>query len=78
MEVGAWVYKHMDGISGVSFLPRDTGSYRQAPYEEIDETKYNEMVKSQSLTIDWTKFKEETDTTTGSQQLACVAGVCEL
>jgi ribonucleoside-diphosphate reductase alpha chain len=78
MEVGSWVYKNMDGISGVSFLPRDTGSYRQAPYEEIDETKYNEILKTQNVSIDWTKFKEETDTTTAAKELACSAGVCEL
>jgi len=78
MEVGAWVYKNMSTLSGVSFLPRDTGSYRQAPYEEIDEAKYNELVAQSQVDIDWTQFKEEDDTTTGSQNLACVAGVCEL
>ena len=78
LEVGAWVYKNMATLSGVSFLPRDTGSYRQAPYEEIDEAKYNELVAQSQVDIDWTQFKEENDTTTGSQNLACVAGVCEL
>jgi ribonucleoside-diphosphate reductase alpha chain len=78
MEVGAWVYKNINVISGVSFLPRDTGSYRQAPYEEIDETKYNELLASQNVNIDWTLFKEETDTTTSAKELACSAGVCEL
>ena len=78
MEVGAWVYKNIDSLSGVSFLPRDTGSYRQAPYEEITEEQYNEMVKAQSLDIDWTQFKELTDNTESAKTLACVAGVCEI
>jgi ribonucleoside-triphosphate reductase (thioredoxin) len=78
LEVGAWVYKHIDDISGVSFLPRDTGSYRQAPYEEIDNTKYSEMMKTQNVQIDWTKFIEVTDTTTAAKELACSAGTCEL
>ena len=78
LTVGAWVYKNIDYISGVSFLPRDNGSYRQAPYEEIDEAKYNELLSSQKVEIDWTTFKENTDTTTGSQNLACVSGICEL
>ena len=78
MEVGAWVYKNMASISGVSFLPRDTGSYRQAPYEEIDEAKYNELLATQDVNIDWTEFKEETDMTEGMQTLSCSAGVCEL
>ena len=78
MEVGAWVYKNMATLSGVSFLPRDTGSYRQAPYEEIDEAQYNTFVAAQATKIDWTEFKEETDTTTSAKELACSAGVCEL
>jgi ribonucleoside-diphosphate reductase alpha chain len=78
MEVGAWVYKNMATLSGVSFLPRDTGSYRQAPYEEIDEAQYNAFVAAQATKIDWTEFKEETDTTTSAKELACSAGSCEL
>ncbi len=78
MDVGAWVYKNIDQISGVSFLPRDNGSYRQAPYEEIDEAKYNELISNQKIQIDWTKFKEETDNTENTKTLACSAGVCDL
>jgi len=79
LEVGAWVYKHLDAISGIAFLPRDTGTYRQAPYEEITEDKYTELVKEQSgIHIDWTGFHEETDTTVGSQELACASGFCEI
>ena len=78
MEVGAWVYKNMATLSGVSFLPRDTGSYRQAPYEEIDEAKYNELLANQNVEINWVEFKEETDQTTGTRVLACSSGVCEI
>jgi ribonucleoside-triphosphate reductase len=78
LDVGAWVYKNINNISGVSFLPRDNGSYRQAPYEEIDEAKYNELVGSQKVELDWTKFMEETDNTENSKTLACSSGVCEL
>jgi ribonucleoside-diphosphate reductase alpha chain len=78
MEVGAWVYKNISILSGVSFLPRDNGSYRQAPYEEITEEQYNELAKNQNLDITWTEFMEETDTTTSVKELACSAGVCEI
>jgi ribonucleoside-diphosphate reductase alpha chain len=78
MEVGAWVYKNMATLSGVSFLPRDTGTYRQAPYEEIDEAKYKEMVASLPPGIDWTLFMEEDDQTTGTRDLACSSGTCEI
>jgi ribonucleoside-triphosphate reductase len=78
LEVGAWVFKNIHVLSGVSFLPRDNGSYRQAPYEEIDEAKYKELVKVAPPVIDWTLFNEETDTTIGSQTLACSSGQCEI
>jgi ribonucleoside-diphosphate reductase alpha chain len=79
MEVGAWVYKNISVLSGVSFLPRDNGSYRQAPYEEIDEAKYNELLALQNVDINWVEFMEETDTTTSAKELACTAaGGCEV
>jgi len=78
LDVGAWVYKNMSGLSGVSFLPRDNGSYRQAPYEEITKEQYEELLKEIPKDIDWTGFKEETDTTTSAKELACSSGVCEI
>ena len=78
MDVGAWVYSNIEVLSGVSFLPRDTGVYRQAPYEEITEDKYNELMKTQNIDIDWTEFHEDTDNTENTKTLACTAGVCEL
>jgi ribonucleoside-triphosphate reductase len=80
MEVGAWVYKNFDMISGVSFLPFDGGSYRQAPYQELTEEQYDEWVTKMPETIDWTMLQhfEKEDTTTGNQELACSAGVCEV
>ena len=80
MEVGAWVYKHFDKVSGISFLPYDGGSYTQAPYEEITEEQYRELESKFPKEIDWTKLSEyETeDATVSSQTLACTGEVCEL
>ena len=78
MDVGAWVYRNMDNLSGVSFLPRDNGTYRQAPYEEVTKEKYEELLSTQRLDIDWTEFHEETDNTENVKTLACSAGVCEI
>lgn len=78
LEVGAWVYKNLNIISGVSFLPRDNGTYRQAPYEEITKEQYEELLAKTKVDIDWTGFKEETDNTENMKTLACSAGVCEL
>ena len=76
-SVGAWVWDHFDEISGVSFLPYDGGTYRQAPYEECTEEQYNEL-KAKMPKIDWSLFKEQTDNVEGAQMLACVAGSCEI
>lgn len=76
-EVGAWVWKHFDEISGVSFLPHDGGTYRQSPYETCSEEEYNEL-KSKMPKIDWNLFKETTDNVEGVQTLACSAGACEI
>ena len=80
MDVGAWVYKHFDDLSGVSFLPYDNGTYKQAPYTQITEEEYIAALADMPESIDWTKLAEfETeDRTTGSQELACTGGVCEV
>lgn len=80
MEVGAWVYKHFDEVSGISFLPYSDHSYQQAPYQEITEELYEELKSKMPLEIDWSKLQdfEKEDTTTGSQDLACMGGVCEV
>ena len=77
-EVGAWVWKHFDEISGISFLPYDGGTYRQAPYEEITEEEYNELLAKVPQDIDFSKLVEETDNVEGVQTLACTGGVCEI
>ena len=76
-SVGAWTWEHFDEISGVSYLPYDGGTYRQAPYEECTEEEYNAL-KAKMPTINWSELKENTDNVEGAQQLACVAGVCEI
>ena len=77
LDVGAWVYRNFDSLSGVSFLPTDTGSYRQAPYEEISKEQYLSLASSMPE-IDFGDYTEIVDNTISSQELACSAGVCEL
>ena len=73
LEVGAWVYKHFDEMSGVSFLPSVGHIYQQAPYQECDKQKYEEALKHIPQNVDWGELSdyENTDQTTGSQELAC-------
>jgi ribonucleoside-diphosphate reductase alpha chain len=77
LEVGAWVYKHFDEMSGVSFLPHTDHVYKQAPFEEIDKETYEKMV-AQMPVFDWNDFYEKEDNTVSSQELACTAGGCNL
>lgn len=79
IEVANWVYKNWEIIGGLSFLPRSEHVYKLAPYEEIDEKRYQEMLKDFDL-IDFSKIisYEQTDQTQGSKELACVSGTCEV
>lgn len=77
-KVGAWVWDNFDEITGVSFLPMDGGTYRQAPYEEINKEEFESMDAQMPKTINWDAFIENTDNVEGSQTLACTAGGCEI
>lgn len=77
-EVGAWVWQNFDEITGVSFLPMDGGTYRQAPYESFTAEEYEKMLAIMPKGIDWDQFIENTDNVEGAQMLACTAGACEI
>ena len=81
MDVGAWVYENFDVASGVSFLPHSDHTYQQAPYQDIDADEYLEWQERYGkLEIDWQALSdyEREDNTSGSRELACTAGVCEV
>lgn len=78
MEAGAWVFRNFDLVSGISFLPHSGHIYQQAPYEEIDEAKYEELL-AQMPDADWsmlTEYEKE-DQTIGMKTYACSAGGCD-
>jgi ribonucleoside-diphosphate reductase alpha chain len=81
MEVGAWVYKHFDEVSGISFLPHSDHSYKQAPYQEVDKSEYDALVAKMPKDIRWEdlSFYETEDGTSTNATLACSSdGNCEL
>ena len=80
LDVGAFVYKHFDEMSGVSFLPYDGGTYQQAPYQECDKDRYEEVLAKMPKGVDWTKLSdyEAEDNTAGMQTMACSGDVCEI
>jgi len=80
LKVGSWVFDNFDHISGVSFLPYEEHTYKQAPYEEITKEEYEELLKKMPQNVDWSKLQdfEKEDTTVGSQEMACAGGFCEI
>ncbi len=80
MDVGAWVYKNFDEVSGISFLPFSDHTYAQAPYQDITEAMYYALSHEMPEFIDWSKLAdyEKEDTTSGGRELACTADACEM
>jgi ribonucleoside-diphosphate reductase alpha chain len=78
--VGAFVYKHFDEMSGVSFLPHSDHTYQQAPYQDCSKEEYEELLNTMPKTIDWNKLSEyeQEDNTKSSQTFACSGDVCEV
>lgn len=80
MEVGAWVYRNLDDVGGVSFLPHSEHVYKQAPYQDIEKADYDKLVAAFPK-IDWEEFNSfelDTDTTHGSHEYACTGSSCEV
>jgi len=80
LQVAQWIWDNFDICSGISLLPYSDHVYQQAPYEEIDEEKYQKLVAEMPQNINWEDLAqlETEDNTVGSQELACVGGACEI
>ena len=80
LQVAQWIWENFESVSGISLLPVSDHVYQQAPYEDISEEQYDELVKAMPSEINWEDLQhfEQEDNTTGSQELACVGGACEI
>jgi ribonucleoside-diphosphate reductase alpha chain len=80
MEVGAFVYKHFDEMSGVSFLPHSDHTYQQAPYQDCTKEEYQAMSELMPSRIDWSELSdyESEDNTVSMQTMACSGDSCEI
>ena len=80
LQVAQWIWDNFDICSGISLLPVSDHVYQQAPYEDITAEKYKELVEAMPKDVDWSDLEqyEMEDNTTGSQELACVGGACEI
>ena len=79
LETANWLYKNWEILGGLSFLPRSEHVYQLAPYEEVSEERYKElMAKIPDVDFSHIVAYEEDDQTVGAKELACVGGVCEI
>jgi ribonucleoside-diphosphate reductase alpha chain len=76
-EVGEWMWTNRDNFTALSVLPYSDHSYVQAPFEDITEAQYKELVKTLHK-IDLTKVVELADDTALQDELACAGGACEI
>ena len=73
--VGDWMWKNRNHFNGISVLPYMGGTYKQAPFEDIDEEQYKVM-ESALTSIDLTQVKEAEDNTDLTGEIACGADGC--
>jgi ribonucleoside-triphosphate reductase (thioredoxin) len=80
LQIAQWIWDNFDSVSGISLLPVSDHVYQQAPYEDITPEKYEELLAAMPVDIKWEDLEhfEKEDNTTGSQELACVGGACEI
>lgn len=81
MEVGAWVYRHFDIIGGLSFLPAQGHTYRQAPYQEVSKAEYEALAAKMPKSVDWgmlAQYETDDSNVTATRELACTGEACEL
>ncbi len=80
LQIAQWIWDNFDSVSGISLLPVSDHVYQQAPYEDITVEKYEELLAAMPVDIKWEDLEhfEKEDNTTGSQELACVGGACEI
>lgn len=80
LEVGQWLYNNFNDVSGISFLPYSDHTYAQAPYQDCSKEYYEEFLAKMPKDVDWSELGqyEVEDSTKGSQELSCSAGVCEI
>jgi len=76
-DIGKWMWKNQKAYNGLSILPYDGGTYKQAPFEDCEEATYDKMVETLK-NINLARITEEQDDTDLKGELACAGGVCEI
>lgn len=79
LEVGNWVYRNFDKITGLSFFPKGKTVYRNAPNQPLTEDEYHNRL-AEFPDVNWSKlaFYEDEDMTGSSKEYACTGGSCSM
>ena len=76
-DIGQWMWKNQKAYNGLSILPYDGGTYKQAPFEDCEEATYDKMVETLK-NINLARITEEQDNTDLKGEVACAGGACEI
>ena len=76
-KVGKWMWENREYYNGISVLPYFGGSYKQAPFEDIDKETFEGMIINLKE-VDLSNVVEIVDNTNLTGELACAGGACEL
>jgi ribonucleoside-diphosphate reductase alpha chain len=76
-NVGEWMWENRSCYNGLSVLPYDGGTYKQAPFEDCNREEY-ERLRETLQKVDLTKVVEASDNTNLTGELACAGGSCEI
>ena len=76
-DVGDWMWENRNCYNGLSVLPYNEHTYRQAPFEDCSVEKYKFLYDTLK-NVDLTKIVEHDDETNLSGELACAGGACEI
>lgn len=77
--VGEWMWENRKNYNGLSVLPYDGGTYKDAPFQDCSEKEYIKKFNYiENNPIDLTKIVEEEDNTTQRDTIACAGGACEI
>jgi ribonucleoside-diphosphate reductase alpha chain len=77
VSVGEWMWNNKEYYNGLSVLPYWGGTYKQAPFEDIERTEYEARMSSLH-NLDLTNVTELDDTVEFGQVAACAGGACEI
>lgn len=79
--VAEWMWDNRDSYNGISVLPYDGGTYKQAPFIEITEQEYYDMLDKfpiQAANLLDNVYEQFIGINHASDNLACAGGSCEI